>query len=307
MIEKSIKKILIIKHGSFGDIVFALEAMYSIRKHFQNSKIFLLTESKFKKFMTDSKFFDEIIIDNRENFFDSFKILKELIKYNFDLIIDLQNSQRSNIYNFFMRYLSNSLINGHRFNSHYKYKKKLEGLESPKLGLINQIKLLGVDIFLDNYKWLITDIYIKNIKDLILIVPSVSSSGKHKQWPQEKFIDLCIKLENIGKQVCLVGTEKDREVTNQIVKKCNNIFDLTGKSPPEIIYTIALNCKLVVTNDTGPGHIAALTKNKIIWLAIDNITTKVNIENNNINQKILSDKIENIPVELVFNKIKDNL
>ena len=307
MIEKSINKILIIKHGSFGDIVFALEAMYSIRKHFQNSKIFLLTESKFKKFMTDSKYFDDIIIDNRGNFFDSLKTLKDLIKINFDLIIDLQNSRRSNTYNFFMRYLSNSLINGHRFNSHYKYKKKLKGLESPKLGLMNQIKLLGVDVSSDNYKWLITDTYIKNIKDLILIIPSVSNSGKYKQWPKQNFIDLCIKLENIGQQVCLVGTENDREVTNQIVDKCSNIIDLTGKSPPEIIYTVALNCKLVVTNDTGPGHIAALTKNKIIWLAIDNITTKVNIENNNLNQKILSNKIENITVELVFNKIKDDL
>ena len=186
-------------------------------------------------------------------------------------------------------------------------KKKIKGLESPKLGLINQIKLLGVNVFSDNYKWLITDTYIKNIKDLILIIPAVSNSGKYKQWPKQNFIDLCIKLENIGKKVCLVGTENDREVTNQIVDKCNNIFDLTGKSPPEMIYTVALNCKLVVTNDTGPGHIAALTKNKIIWLAIDNLTTKVNIENNNLNQKILSNKIENITVELVFNKIKDNL
>ena len=33
MLNKNIKKILVIKHGSLGDIVFALEAMFSIRNH----------------------------------------------------------------------------------------------------------------------------------------------------------------------------------------------------------------------------------------------------------------------------------
>ena len=63
----------------------------------------------------------------------------------------------------------------------------------------------------------------------------------------------------------------------------------------------------VLKNDTGPGHIAALSGNKVLWIAVNNLTSKINIENTNSNVKILSDKIEDISVEEVFNKIKEIL
>ena len=44
------KKILLIKHGSLGDIVFALEPILAIRNKFNNSVIDLVTEEKFIPF-----------------------------------------------------------------------------------------------------------------------------------------------------------------------------------------------------------------------------------------------------------------
>ena len=38
--------ILIIKHGSLGDIIFALPSMISIRKKYPDTLIYLLTENK---------------------------------------------------------------------------------------------------------------------------------------------------------------------------------------------------------------------------------------------------------------------
>ena len=44
------KKILLIKHGSLGDIVFALEPILAIQNKFNNSVIDLVTEEKFIPF-----------------------------------------------------------------------------------------------------------------------------------------------------------------------------------------------------------------------------------------------------------------
>ena len=64
------KKILLLKHGSFGDIVMALPAFASIRNHFKTSKIFLLTEKKYINFFNESPYVDICIEDNRnKNFF----------------------------------------------------------------------------------------------------------------------------------------------------------------------------------------------------------------------------------------------
>ena len=53
------KKILLIKHGSLGDIVFALEPILSIHKQFNNSVIDLVTEEKFIPFFKKIKMFNK--------------------------------------------------------------------------------------------------------------------------------------------------------------------------------------------------------------------------------------------------------
>ena len=307
MLNKNINKILVIKHGSLGDMVFALEAMFSIRNHFKKSNIFLLTENKFQKFFKNSNYFDGIIFDNRGGLLNSLKVLNILIKKRFDLVIDLQNSKRSNLYNFFLKYLSKSLINSNRSNADFRYIIKPKGMESPKTGLNNQINLIGIKSIVDDYKWLNINTEINDFKNLVLIIPSTSISGKHKQWPDKKFVELCIRLESSGMKICIVGTKDDKEITKKIADNCKNALDFTEKSPPAVIFSIAKNCELVLTNDTGPGHIAALSRNKVLWLAVNNLTSKINIENTNSNIKILSDKIEDISVEEVFNKIKEIL
>ena len=55
------------------------------------------------------------------------------------------------------------------------------------------------------------------------------------------------------------------------------IIDLTDKSPPEVIYSVAKKSNFVISNDTGPGHIAALSKSPILFLAKDNVISKSNL------------------------------
>ena len=91
------KKILIIKHGSLGDIILALDAFKAVKNKYSDSLIYLLTEKKYIPLLKKSELFDEYIIDNRKN--TSLKIIYNLLKIKFDIIIDLQNSQRTSFYN----------------------------------------------------------------------------------------------------------------------------------------------------------------------------------------------------------------
>ena len=115
------KKILIVKHGSLGDIVFALSPITAIKNKFNNCSIHILTEEKYVFLFEISNFFDKIIIDNRKNFFSSlFRILR-LLGEKYDIIIDLQNSNRTSLYNLFFRMFSNGLICSSRKFSHLRY------------------------------------------------------------------------------------------------------------------------------------------------------------------------------------------
>ena len=94
------KKILIIKFGGLGDIILSLNAIYSIRKKFKNSKFFLLTEKPYDKFLKKSKWFDDILVIKRSffYFYDEIQIKKTKNILSVDKVFDLQTSKRSSFY-----------------------------------------------------------------------------------------------------------------------------------------------------------------------------------------------------------------
>ncbi|MDC0625358.1 hypothetical protein OAP76_06790 [Alphaproteobacteria bacterium] len=302
------KKILLIKHGSLGDIVFALEPILSIHKKFNNSVIHLVTEEKFIPFFKKIKMFDHFLIDNRVSFLSSFSLICKIINGKYDLIIDLQNSKRTNFYHFITKIFSRSRINGSRSFAHDRYTIPAQGKESPTQGLYNQLKLLYINQSVSDLSWLISENENQSIenKDIVLVIPGVSKSGRAKQWSPDKYQKLCSILESKGYYICLVGTKHDASSFQPILNGCKNVINLIDKSPPEIIYTVASKSKLIISNDTGPGHIAALSKNTILWLALNNNVTKANLSFRSNSHLILKNKMDELSVEEVQNYIVSN-
>ena len=302
------KKILLIKHGSLGDIVFALEPILSIHKQFNNSVIDLVTEEKFIPFFKKIKMFDQFLIDNRAGFLPSFSLIRKIIKGKYDLIIDLQNSKRTNFYHFFIKIFSSSRINGSRSFVHDRYIMPAQGKESPTQGLYNQLKLLNIDRIDPDFSWLVSDKDDQIIEDkqVVLVIPGVSKFGDAKQWPPKKYQQLCSLLESKGYYICLVGTKHDASSFQPILDGCNNIINLIDKSPPEIIYSAATKSQLIISNDTGPGHMAALSKVNILWLALDNSVTKANLSFRQNSHLLLKNKMEDLSVDEVFEYIVKN-
>ena len=308
MSQLNSKKILLIKHGSLGDIVFALEPILAIQNKFNNSVINLVTEEKFVSFFKKIKMFDQFLVDNRGGILSTLFLIIKIINGKYDLIIDLQNSKRTNFYHFFIKIFSRSRINGSRSFVHDRYIIPPQGKESPTQGLFNQLKLLDINLIDTDFSWLLSDKGNQSVanKEVVLVIPGVSKSGHAKQWPPNKYQQLCSFLESKGYYVCLVGTKHDAKSFQPILDHCKNIINLIDKSPPEIIYTIASKSKLIITNDTGPGHIAALSKVNTLWLALDNSVTKSNLSFRPNSHLVLKNKMEDLTVSEVQDYISKN-
>ncbi len=308
------KKILLIKHGSLGDIVFALEPILAIRNKFNNSVIDLVTEEKFIPFFKKIKMFDQFLVDNRVGFLSSLVLVRKIINGKYDLIIDLQNSKRTNFYHFFIKTFSNSHISGSRSFVHDRYNIPVQGKESPTEGLYNQLKFLDINKSDHDFSWLVSkkeDQSIEN-KDVVLVIPGVSKSGRAKQWSPNKYQKLCTFLESKGYHICLVGTKHDALSFQPILDGCNNIINLIDRSPPEIIYSVAKKSQLIISNDTGPGHIATLSKVNTLWLALDNSVTKANLSYRENSHLLLKNKMEDLSVNdvkdyIIKNKLLDKV
>ena len=174
------KKILVIKHGSLGDIIIAIPAMISIRKKHPNALIHLITEKKYISLLSKSKIFDRIIIDNRKDFFiKSIINLFNLLKIKYNTIIDLQNSRRTLLYNLFFRLFANSTISSSRPFAHFRYKIPPQGEETSREGLFNQLKLINIknNEYFD-YTWLKVKLKDQIIEPCVLIIPGTSNKKK---------------------------------------------------------------------------------------------------------------------------------
>ena len=90
------EKILVIKHGAFGDFIHQLGLMKSIRKAHKTADITLVTAKAQEKLALSSGYFDNIVIDNRTyKVSDWYRIIKKtIVDGNFDIIYNLQGSKR---------------------------------------------------------------------------------------------------------------------------------------------------------------------------------------------------------------------
>ena len=181
-----------------------------------------------------------------------------------------------------------------------------QGTETVSMGLFNQLKLLGISEVKNNdYEWLKVEIKQKIIKPMALFIPGVSKNSISKQWEPVKFAKVASYLENIGYTICVIGTDNDKQSIFPIINECKNALNMINKSPPEIIYSLSLEAKIIFSNDTGPGHIAALSKNNIIWIGNQNRISRANLDNNKNFHKLLSSSVKNISHEEVINFIND--
>ncbi len=306
--------ILIIKHGSLGDLIQANGAIKDIKNTFKNSKIFLLTTLQYIEFMSECPYVDGVLLDKRLprwNIFYLLNLKKLLERYKFTHVFDLQNSSRTKFYKKFVLSKpiwssSSSSLNDGENISEFNKGSVLDRMEQQlKKSDIQTVYLKNIDI-----SWCIKDVS-RNLKqyangEYILIFPFCSKKHKQKKWPY--FQELIIKIKETFKNKYPVLVAPGPNEIEE-AKKLNAKVVLENNKPVNIGYLISLiyNAKYVISNDTGPAHACTHLKKKGIVLFGSHTTPdKVNIGNKNF-RPIISKKLSGLPVSEVIKEISKNL
>ena len=93
--------ILIIKHGSLGDIAQASGAIQDIYDNHKDDFIYLLTSHTYLDLFKKNPNIKEVIIDKRLSRFNLiylFSLMKKIKQHKFTKVYDLQNSSRTSFY-----------------------------------------------------------------------------------------------------------------------------------------------------------------------------------------------------------------
>jgi ADP-heptose:LPS heptosyltransferase len=306
------KNILVIKHGSLGDIVQISGVLRDLKSSFTGYKISLLTTPLYQELMSKCPYIDDIILDNRKikwNPVTFLRLRKKLNNLNFSYVFDFQNSNRTEIYR---KYISkNSIWSSSRTILKETEKKsefdKLEILERFKIQLersnVNPTYTMQPD-----FSWAIdNNFWPKEIipKKYITLLPFCSKHLPHKKWPFYNELISMIRKENKNIEIVIVpGPGEVFEASSfdaQIILDQNqptNFFQL-AKILSESLF--------VVSNDTGPAHIAAhLGCSGLALFGSHTSSRKVSIKTNYFDV-IESKDLNDISVNQVFNKIQLHL
>ena len=309
--------ILIIKHGSLGDIAQASGAIQDIFENHKNNKIYLLTTKPYFELFKKNPFITEVILDKRLPMFNLiylYSLMRSIKKLNIQKVYDLQNSSRTNFYKRIL--FPNSNLNNWSSSETTlpNDKTKEEFDEKPVLDRFDhQLKTSGFitkHTMFPDFSWSCSDI--NNIKDeykldkYIVLFPFCSLHLSHKKWPYyNELIDLIKnKYQDQYKIVVAPGLDEINDA-----KEINAICILDSGKSVDIsqLSSLIKNSSFVIANDTGPAHMAAHLNAKGLTLFGSHTTAhKVSIERENFKVMQVSDLNKLSAIE-VFEKLTNFL
>lgn len=285
--RKSFKNILIFKVGNIGDIVCALSAFSAVRTTYKEARITLLTSPGVRgapsaaEFTKRNKYVDEIIYyykDDVLSWSQKKKFVLTLRKNKYDLFIQFPDdwvtfgTLARNM--FFAKMISSKCAIGFRLRTLLSVFRKtqinrvIKNHESEQL--LYMLSSNGIDASKTSRDILVTKEEIKSVEIFIntafpsipKILVAICPGGKYddKKWPIERFILVAKEIDKeYGAKFVIIGGPgdiRDAELIKEALteKKCLVLTDKLSLAEQAVLLK---RCNLLITNDTGPMHIAA--------------------------------------------------
>jgi lipopolysaccharide heptosyltransferase I len=278
---ESLKNILIIKPSSLGDIVLALPALTALRKSFRDVKISWLIRPEFTGLLDKHPHLNDVIIFDREllgkawfhphAFKSLLSLIRRLRQRKFDAVVDLQGLFRTASLAWLSgckkRFgMANTKELAHFFYTHRVgqdrdcthlvdyYLKIIQTITSAKTPA--QFVFPNVPEAVDSITRLLADNDIEP-DNYAVFVPG--SAHRDKCWPIQRFAVLADEISSqFDLSIVAVGGESERDAVENLKGLANvPIANLAGRTSLSELTALLKAARLVISNDTGPGHIAA--------------------------------------------------
>ncbi len=261
------KKILVIRFSSIGDIVLTTPVIRCLKKQLEDVEVHYLTKKQFLSVIRANPHIDRIhTIDDSID-----EIITELRKQNYDHIVDLHKNFRSKGVIMKLRKPATSF---NKINVRKWLAVNLKINRLPDVHIVDRyfqaVEHLGVKNDDEGLDYFIPESDEVNMTDL----PQTHRNGYigwviggtyfTKIYPDDKIIEVCRKIK---KPVVLLGGKTDAERGDRIAEAVgDSVFNACGKFSLNGSASLVKQADKIITNDTGLMHVAAAFRKEIISL-----------------------------------------
>ncbi len=290
------KKIIIRSTNWLGDAVMTIPAIRAVRETYQDAHISLMATPLVCELLKTLPCIDSFIPYNKRKEHFGIKGLLRAVKTirsgNYDLAILLQNAVEAAIlmllggvpqrmgYNTDGRGLlltHKVVLRPEDLVIHHKdyYLRMLSnfGIKTSSPG---DITLPLPEEAKKGIVGLVPDEYI-NGKELVIGINPGAHFGSAKRWDEKKFAKVAdAVIDEFNAKIIITGGPKEVNIASRVEKHMKNrALNLAGKTTLTQLLPVISLCKVFITNDSGPMHIAAALDKKVVAIfgSTDHMTT----------------------------------
>jgi len=274
------KKILIIRIGNIGDVLFVTPVIRRLRKVFGNAQIDILTSPQAKVAVEGNPYLNNIFVYRKfhkiERWFKKRKLSRALLRNKYDLCVVFESNLEYT--KFAYEIAPHALRIGVSSEFAKKFLHKTKEFSYNHHAIENYLnivsKLLNIELSNNDYNM---DFFFKenidsakpdnNRKGFFMVHSSCSSYLPSKTWEIEKFAKVARYLTSRGYSVFITGAASDKEpkLLFEELKNEKNVYSFIGKNLQEAACLIK-QAKGVLCLDTGILHISRALNKPIVCL-----------------------------------------
>ncbi len=266
-----------------GDTMMATPALLAVHKAFPKAKLTVLSKPNFSAFWSRFPGVDQVI-ELEKGFFGFWNTAKKVEVQNFDAALTLPTSFSSAFLIFAAGvphrvgwggegrdpFLTQVVSRPDARQKHLVW----EFLELTRegLGRTSALKTFQLEAPVDakakaELKALFKEWGVNDKKGLIALGPG-ATYGPAKRWPLVYWKELIERLLKTRSETLLVlGGPEEQEYLQELFGGENKrLISLVGRTTPMVLSALLEKCKVLITNDTGPMHVAAAVRTPTVAL-----------------------------------------
>jgi lipopolysaccharide heptosyltransferase I len=289
-VSDDLKNILIIKPSSLGDIVLALPALSALRRNFPDAEISWVVRPEFALLIENHPHLNRTILFDRRFLGKAwyhpralaglFALIRKLRKAKYDAVIDLQGLFRTAVFGWLSGCKKRfGMATAREFASLFYTDKIAQDADSIHVVdyYLKIIRQTGAEDTSIEFVLPVDSAAKQSIKKLLaehnvafdkyaVFVPS--SVHADKCWSLERFATLADKISSqFGLSIVTTGTIAEKPIIERLKKLANvQIVNLAGLTNIRELVALLSTARLVVSNDTGSGHVAAALNRPLVMI-----------------------------------------
>ncbi len=269
------KRILIIKIGAIGDVILVTPSLRVIRNAFPEASITVLLGAEARRVLKKCPYIDDIILYDRSgNDYGPkgfFRVGEKIRKADFDMSVDFQNNRASHLLAWLgsvpKRYGYNNRKLGFLINQPLRrfkidvgpVEEQFRVLKKAGVNTAGASKRLEVWPSKEDFSYVDEFLSREWVSDEHLLVGvNIGGSWRTKRWPLKYFARLSDMLSLRGVRIVITASEEEKDLSEDFTRMTRaKVIDASGKTTIMQLAALIKRCKVFVTGDSAPMHLAS--------------------------------------------------